>query len=124
MKKKREEKVARREKWSKRKRLPKRDRVNSEIYNLLIKENEGPTYIATRTRIAICLLTVTGIQIVYIPQLWKDTKDIEFVRQTIGHRSLSPTSGYISEMRVTRSVKIEFLVLEKSLKRSSKVALN
>jgi hypothetical protein len=69
MKKKREEKVARREKWSKRKRLPKRDRVNSEIYNLLIKENEGPTYIATRTRIAICLLTVTGIHIVYIPQL-------------------------------------------------------
>jgi hypothetical protein len=25
-------------------------------------------------------------------------KDIEFVRQTIGHRSLNATSGYISEM--------------------------
>ena len=48
---------------SKRKRLPKRDPINSEIYNLLIKESEGPTYIATRTRIAICLLTVTGIRI-------------------------------------------------------------
>ena len=59
----REEKVARRKKRANRKRLPKRDPINSEIYNLLIKESEGPTYIATRTRIAICLLTVTGIQI-------------------------------------------------------------
>ena len=165
MKKEREEKAARREKWAKRKRLPKRDPINSEIYNLLIKESEGPTYIATRTRIAICLLTVTGIRIGellllkvgqletlveegwisidrlkrgpanqklrretitmdvnkvthsvskilpskpnitshsfrigYISNLWKDTKDIEFVRQTIGHRSLNATSGYVSEM--------------------------
>ena len=63
MKKEREEKAARREKWAKRKRLPKRDPINSEIYKLLIQESEGPTYIATRTRIAICLLTVTGIRI-------------------------------------------------------------
>jgi integrase len=206
IKKEREEKAARREKWSKRKRLPKRDPINSEIYNLLIKESEGPTYIATRTRIAICLLTVTGIRIGellslkvgqletlveegwisidrlkrgpanhkafltsegkkivkarkrdfeflflmkdkdsyiftsdrkpnqklrretitmdvnkvthsvskllpakpnitshsfrigYISQLWKDTKDIEFVRQTIGHRSLNATSGYVDQM--------------------------
>ena len=206
IKKEREEKAARREKWAKRKRLPKRDPINSEIYNLLIKESEGPTYIATRTRIAICLLTVTGIRIGellslkvgqletlleegwisidrlkrgpanhkafltsegkkvvkarkrdfeflflmkdkdsyaftsdrnpnqmlrrqtitmdvnkvmhsvsnllpskpnitshsfrigYISQLWKDTKDIEFVRQTIGHRSLNSTSGYVTEM--------------------------
>jgi integrase len=202
----REEKAARREKWAKRKRLPKRDPINSEIYKLLIKESEGPTYIATRTRIAICLLTVTGIRIGellslkvgqletllnegwisidrlkrgpanhkafltlegkklvkarkrdfkflflmkdkdsyiftserkpnqtlrretltmdvnkvthaasnllpskpnitshsfrigYISKLWKDTKDIEFVRQTIGHRNLNATSGYVSEM--------------------------
>lgn len=206
IKKEREEKAARREKWSKRKRLPKRDPINSEIYNLLIKESEGPTYIATRTRIAICLLTVTGIRIAellslkvgqletlveegwisidrlkrgpanhkafltsegkriiklrkrdfeflflmkdkdsyvftsdrkpnqmlrrqtitmdvnkvmhsvsdllpskpnitshsfrigYISQLWKDTKDIEFVRQTIGHRSLNSTSAYVTHM--------------------------
>ncbi len=206
MKKEREEKAARREKWAKRKRLPKRDPINSEIYKLLIKESEGPTYIATRTRIAICLLTVTGIRIGellslkvgqletllnegwisidrlkrgpanhkafltsegkklvkarkrdfeflflmkdkdsyvftsdrkpnqklrretitmdvnkvthsvskllpskpnitshsfrigYISRLWKDTKDIEFVRQTIGHRNLNSTSGYVSEM--------------------------
>lgn len=202
----REEKAARREKWAKRKRLPKRDPINSEIYNHLIKESEGPSYMATRTRIAICILTVTGIRIGellslkvgqletlveegwisidrlkrgpanhkafltaegkklvkarkrdfeflflmkdkdsyvftsdrkpnqplgrqtitmdvnkimrsvskrlplkpnitshsfrigYISQLWKDTKDVEFVRQTIGHRSLNATSGYVSEM--------------------------
>ena len=206
IKKEREEKAARREKWANRKRLPKRDPINSEIYNLLIKESEGPTYIATRTRIAICLLTVTGIRIGellslkvgqletlveegwisidrlkrgpanhkafltsegkklvkarkrdfeflflmkdkdsylftsdrkpnqmlrrqtitmdvnkvmhsvsdllpskpkitshsfrigYISQLWKDTKDIEFVRQTIGHRSLNSTSAYVTHM--------------------------
>ena len=206
MKKEREEKAARREKWAKRKRLPKRDPINSEIYKLLIQESEGPTYIATRTRIAICLLTVTGIRIGellslnvgqletllnegwisidrlkrgpanhkafltsegkklvkarkrdfeflflmknkdsyvftsdrkpnqklrretitmdvnkvthsvskllpakpnitshsfrigYISQLWKDTKDIEFVRQTIGHCSLNATSGYVAQM--------------------------
>jgi site-specific recombinase XerD len=206
IKKEREEKAARRDKWSKRKRLPKRDPINSEIYNLLIKESEGPSYIATRTRIAICLLTVTGIRIGellplkvgqletllkegwisidrlkkgpanhkafltsegkkivkarkrdfeflflmkdkdsyvftsdrkpnqmlrretitmdvnkvmhavskslpskpkitshsfrigYISQLWKDTKDIEFVRQTIGHRRLNSTSSYVNQM--------------------------
>ena len=202
----REEKIGRREKWAKRKRLPKRDPMNSEIYNHLIKESEGPSYIATRTRIAICILTVTGIRIGellslkvgqletlveegwisidrlkrgpanhkafltsegkriiklrkrdfeflflmkdkdsyvftsdrkpnqiiqrqtitmdvnkvmhsvsnllpskpnitshsfrigYISQLWKDTKDIEFVRQTIGHWSLNSTSAYVTDM--------------------------
>ena len=206
IKKEREEKAARQEKWSKRKRLPKRDPINSEMYNLLMKESEGPSYIATRTRIALCLLTVTGIRIGellplkvgqletllkegwisidrlkkgpanhkafltsegkkivkarkrdfeflflmkdkdsyvftsdrkpnqmlrretitidvnrvmhsvsnllpskpnitshsfrigYISQLWKDTKDIEFVKQTIGHRSLNSTSGYVNQM--------------------------
>ena len=63
VKKEREEKAARREKWANRKRLPKRDPINSEIYNMLIKESEGPSYTATRTRIAICILTVTGIRI-------------------------------------------------------------
>jgi len=206
IKKEREKKFERREKWAKRKRLPKRDPINSETYNLLIKEIESPSYIATRTRIAICLLTVTGVRISellplkvgqlktlledgwisidrlkkgpenhkafltregkkliktrekdfellflmknkdsyvftsdrkpyqmlrretitmnvnkvmhsvsknlpdkpnitshsfrigYISQLWRDTKDIEFVRQTIGHRSLNSTSGYVNMM--------------------------
>ena len=62
-KKERKKKAIRKEARANRKRLPKRDPINSEIYNLLMKESEGPSYIATRTRIALCLLTVTGIRI-------------------------------------------------------------
>jgi len=206
VKKERKEKAARKKAWSNRKRLPKRDPISSAIYNLLMKESGSPGYIATRTRIAICLLTVTGIRIGellplkvgqletlleehwisidrlkkgpanhkafltlegkkmvkarkkdfeflflmkdkdsyvftsdrkptqmlrretittdvnrvmhsvskllpsqpnitshsfrigYISQLWKDTKDIEFVKQTIGHCSLNSTSGYVNQM--------------------------
>ena len=219
VKKEREEKAARKEARANRKRLPKRDPMNSEIYNLLIKESEGPSYISTRTRVATCLLTVTGIRISellplkigqiktllekgwisidrlkkgpanhkafltaegkklikarkkdleylflmknedsylftsdrkpnqmlrretitmdvnkvmrsvskripsepnitshsfridYITQLWKDTGDIEFVRQTIGHRSLNSTSSYVNRMtdeeRENRTKKIQ-----------------
>lgn len=63
IKKEREEKVKRGEKWAQRKRLSKRDPINSEIYNLLIKGSEGLSYIATRTQIALCRLTVTGVPI-------------------------------------------------------------
>ena len=63
IKKEREEKSARKKAWSNRKRLPKRDPINSKMYNLLMKESEGPGYIATRRWIALCLLTVTGIRI-------------------------------------------------------------
>ena len=62
LKKEREEKVRRREKWSNRERLPKRDPINSKIYNLLMKKSEGTSYIKTITRIAICIITVTGIR--------------------------------------------------------------
>jgi hypothetical protein len=63
IKKEREAKAVRLEKRSKRKPLPKGNWINSEIYNLLIKESEGPSYIVTRTRIVVCLLTVRGIWI-------------------------------------------------------------
>ncbi len=43
-------------------------------------------------------ITSHSFRIGYISQLWKDTKDIEFVRQTIGHRSLNSTSGYVTHM--------------------------
>jgi site-specific recombinase XerD len=43
-------------------------------------------------------ITSHSFRIGYISQLWKDTKDIEFVRQTIGHRSLNATSGYVTHM--------------------------
>ena len=58
-----EEKSARRERWSKRKHLPKPYPINFKIYNLLIKESEGPTSISTRIRVTTCLLKDIGIRI-------------------------------------------------------------
>ena len=91
MKKEREEKAARREKCAKRKRLPKHDPINSEIYKLLTQESEGPTYIATRTRIAICLLTVTGIRIG------------ELLSLNVGQLETLLNEGWISIDRLKRS---------------------
>ena len=59
----REEKAARKEAWTNRKRLPKRDPMTAEIYTELMRAAEGPTYIQLRTRIAFCILAVTGIRI-------------------------------------------------------------
>ncbi len=199
-------KVARKKARANRKRLPKRDPRTREIYKELIKAAEGPAYIQVRTRLAICILAVTGIRINellplkvnqlqtlieenwiaidrskrgpsnhkafltkegkkiindrqkdfkfiflmkepdsyvfsaqsnhskqlgrvvitkdvnkimrqvseqlpdkpnitshsfrigYITQLWKDSKDIEFVKQIIGHRNLDTTSAYIKNL--------------------------
>lgn len=202
----REEKAARKEARARRKRLPKRDPMTARIYTKLIQTAEGPAYTDVRLRIAICLLTITGIRINellplkvyqlqtlveegwiaidrskrgpashkafltkegkklvkdrqkdfqfiflmkepdsyvftdesnhskiltretitkavnlvtrtvseeilskpnitshsfrigYITQLWKDSKDIEFVKQTIGHRKLDTTSAYVNKL--------------------------
>ena len=202
----REEKAARKEARANRKRLPKRDPMTREIYKELMKAAEGPAYIQVRTRLAICILAVTGIRINellplkvnqletlieenwiaidrskrgpsnhkaflnkegkkiikdrqkdfqliflmkepdvyiftsesdyskpirrelitknvnkhmrqvsnqlpgkpnitshsfrigYITQLWKNSKDIEFVKQTIGHRKLDTTSAYVKQL--------------------------
>jgi site-specific recombinase XerD len=34
----------------------------------------------------------------YITQLSKDSKDIEFVKQTIGHQKLDTTSAYVNKL--------------------------
>ena len=202
----REEKAARKEAWTNRKRLPKRDPMTAEIYTELMRAAEGPTYINLRTRMALCILAVTGIRINellplkvsqletlfkenwiaidrskrgpsnhkafltkegkkiiqdrqkdfqliflikepdsylftaeanhskrldrvaitrdvnkvmrevsnrlptkpnitshsfrigFITKLWKDSKDIEFVKQTIGHRKLDTTSAYVNQL--------------------------
>ena len=202
----RKEKEARKQARANRKRLPKRDPVTAEIYTELMRAAEGPTYIKLRTRMALCILTVTGIRINellplkvsqletlfkenwiaidrskrgpsnhkafltkegkkiiqdrqkdfqliflikesdsyvftseanhnkplgrvvltkdvnkvmhqvskqlfgkpnitshsfrigYITQLWKDTKDIEFVKQTLGHKNLDTTSAYVNQL--------------------------
>ena len=202
----RQEKEIRKQARANRKRLPKREPMTAEIYKKLLQAAEGPAYIDVRLRIAICLLTITGIRINellplkvyqlqtlveegwiaidrskrgpanhkafltkegkklvkdrqkdfqfiflmkepdsyvftnesnhskiltretitkavnlvtrtvseeisskpnitshsfrigYITQLWKDSKDIEFVKQTIGHRKLDTTSAYVKKL--------------------------
>lgn len=37
--------------------------MTGDIYKELIKAAEGPTYLHVRTRIAFCILAVTGIRI-------------------------------------------------------------
>ncbi|MFK8006974.1 MAG: tyrosine-type recombinase/integrase [Saprospiraceae bacterium] len=43
-------------------------------------------------------VTSHSFRIGYITQLWKDSKDIEFVKQTIGHRKLDSTSTYVNQL--------------------------
>ena len=43
-------------------------------------------------------ITSHSFRIGYISQLWKDTKDIEFVKQSIGHRRMDSTSSYIEKL--------------------------
>jgi site-specific recombinase XerD len=43
-------------------------------------------------------ITSHGFRIGYISELWKDTKDIEFVKQTVGHRNLDSTSSYVNQI--------------------------
>lgn len=43
-------------------------------------------------------ITSHSFRIGYITQLWKDSKDIEFVKQTIGHRKLDTTSSYVNKL--------------------------
>lgn len=64
----RQEKAARKEVWANRKRFPKRDPVTPEIYQALIDATEADItrytgYTAARLRIALCLLTITGIRV-------------------------------------------------------------
>ena len=40
-------------------------------------------------------ITSHSFRVGYITQLWKDTKDIEFMKQAIGHRSMGTTSSYV-----------------------------
>ena len=43
-------------------------------------------------------ITNHNFRVGYITQLWKDSKNIEFVKQTIGHRKLNTTSAYIKSL--------------------------
>lgn len=43
-------------------------------------------------------ITSHSFRIGYITQLWRDSKDIEFVKQTIGHSALNTTSAYVTKL--------------------------
>lgn len=43
-------------------------------------------------------LTTHSFRIGFISQLWRDTNDIEFVRQAIGHKKVELTSSYIENL--------------------------
>jgi integrase len=43
-------------------------------------------------------ITSHSFRIGYITQLWKDCKDIEFVKQSIGHQKLDTTSAYVTNL--------------------------
>lgn len=58
-----QEKEIRKQARANRKRLPKREPMTPKIYKKLLQAAEGPAYIDVRLRIAICLLTITGIRI-------------------------------------------------------------
>ena len=219
LKKEREEQEICKQARANRKRLPKRDPMTAEICKELIKEAEGPTYLHVRLRLALCLLSITGVRINellplkvyqletlinsnwiaidrskrgpanhkafltregkklveerrkdfeflflmknpdsyiftsesnhdqilsretitrdvnrvmrsvsnqfsekpnitshssrigYITQLWKDSKDIEFVKQSIGHRRMDTTSAYVNKLSdQERQKRIEQLI--------------
>ena len=43
-------------------------------------------------------LTTHRFRVGFISQLWRDTNDIEFVRQVIGHERIESTSSYIENL--------------------------
>ena len=43
-------------------------------------------------------ITSHSFRVGYISKLWEDTKNIEFVRQSIGHRRMDPTSSYVEKL--------------------------
>ena len=54
-------------------------------------------------------ITSHSFRVGYISQLWKDTKDIEFVKQTIGHRRMDTTSSYIEKGDQERQDRISMI---------------
>ena len=43
-------------------------------------------------------LSSHSFRVGFITQLWRDTNDIEFVRQAIGHAKIDTTSQYVENL--------------------------
>ena len=118
-----QEKEIRKQARANRKRFPNRDPMTRQIYTELIKAAEGTTYIRVRTRMARCILAVTGIRVnellslkvnqlqTLIEENWigidrskcgpnnhKAFLTIEFVKQIIAHQRLDTTSAYVNKL--------------------------
>ena len=55
-------------------------------------------------------ITSHSFRVGYISQLWKDTNDIEFVKQSIGHRKMDSTSSYVKELSDQERQKLTLLL--------------
>jgi len=65
----------------------------------LMKEPDSYIFTAESNQLSGKLnITSHKFHMGYITQLWKDSKDIEFVKQTIGHRNLATTSAYVNKL--------------------------
>lgn len=53
-------------------------------------------------------ITSHSFRVGYISQLWKDTNDIEFVKQSVGHRKMDSTSSYVKELSDQERQKLLF----------------
>lgn len=66
-----------------------------EVFN---REINNFIKIASKKMDSKPLLISHSFRIGYITKLWKNTEDIEFVRQAIGHAQIDTTSHYIQEL--------------------------
>ena len=55
-------------------------------------------------------ITSHSFRVGYISELWKDTNDIEFMKQPIGHRKMDSTSSYVKELSDQERQKLTVLL--------------
>ena len=55
-------------------------------------------------------ITSHSFRVGYISQLWKNTNDIEFVKQSVGHRKMDSTSSYVKELSDQERQKLTLLL--------------
>lgn len=55
-------------------------------------------------------ITSHSFRVGYIFQFWKSTNDIEFVKQSIGHRKMDSTSSYVRELSNQERQKLTLLL--------------
>lgn len=69
--------------------------LNREVFNKIINNflKESAKELPNQPNV-----TSHSFRIGFITELWRDTGDIEFVKQTIGHRKLDTTPAYVENL--------------------------